>query len=291
MAELMSRSLSYGIGRACTVALLAGAASLGGCESFEIGGARHVTLTYTDDAKAAYNEAMGAYRSHDWEDARALFGEVKKLFPYSRYARLAELRMADINFEQEKYSDASSSYRQFILSHKSDPDVPYARYRITVSLFRDIDDTFFLPPAEERDQATTQDAYKEIRSFIRDYPASRFLQDELYMYDVVVGRLVRHELYAARYYARTDDFPAALARIDYALRTYPGSTLEPEALVLKGETFLKMKRIADARSVLETVTRDYQGPFVRTAQSFLDEIKTIESRPPRPRRPEDEKGL
>ena len=190
MAHLACGSLSRGIGGAFFWgAFVAAVCSLAGCESFEIAGVRHVTLTYTDDAKAAYNEAMGSFRSHDWEDARALFGEVKKLFPYSRYARLAELRIADINFEQEKYSDASSSYRQFILSHKSDPDVPYTRYRITVSLFHDIDNTFFLPPAEERDQATTLDAYRRIRSFIRDYPASRFLPDEVYMHNVVVGRL------------------------------------------------------------------------------------------------------
>src|SRR6478609_5627776 len=73
-----------------------------GCESFEIG-ARHATLTYTDDARAAYEEAMSDFRDRDWEGARALFGEVRRLFPYTRFARLAELRLADVDFEQEKF--------------------------------------------------------------------------------------------------------------------------------------------------------------------------------------------
>src|SRR5262245_40860197 len=64
------------------------------------------TLTYTEDARAAYAEAMESFRAKEWEDAKALMQEVKRLFAYSRYARLAELRIADIDFEQEKFTDA-----------------------------------------------------------------------------------------------------------------------------------------------------------------------------------------
>ena len=71
-----------------------------GCAEFSFTGAGRATLTYTEDATAAYNEALAAFKARNWEDARALFLEVKKLFAYSRYARLAELRLADIDFEQ-----------------------------------------------------------------------------------------------------------------------------------------------------------------------------------------------
>jgi outer membrane protein assembly factor BamD len=249
---------------------------LAGCESFEIGGARHATLTYSDDARAAYNEALTSFKNKDWDDARALFGEIKKLFPYTRYARLAELRLADIDFEQEKFAEATTGYREFVQSHKADPEIEYARYKITKALFRDIDDTIFLPPQEERDQATAFEAYKEIRSYLRDYPRTRYEKEERYMYEVVVGRLVRHELYVARYYLREDNFPAAVARVDYVVKTYPGSNLEPEALVLKGETLMKMKKLDEARAVFTTVQKDYGGPFAVTAGKFLDEIAALE---------------
>src|SRR4051812_16457873 len=108
-----------------------------GCESLDLN-VRHATLTYTDDARAAYDEAMGVFASKEWEDAKALLAEVKRLFPYTRYARLAELRLADVDFETEKFSDAISAYREFAQNHKSDPDVEYARYRLTKALFLDI---------------------------------------------------------------------------------------------------------------------------------------------------------
>ncbi len=256
--------------------VVVGAGALG-CDSFEIG-AKHATLTYTDDARAAYEEAMTAFRSRDWEDARALLAEVRRLFPYTRYARLAELRLADADFEQEKFSDAISGYREFVQNHKNDPDVEYSRYRLTKALFSDIDDTSLLPPAEERDQATTAEAYKELRAFLREFPKSRYRGDVNYMLDVVIGRMARHELYVARYYLKGDNFDAAVARIDFVLKAYPGSTLTPEALILKGETLMKLKRLADARAVFERVVKDFTGPFLTTARRFLDEIKDLEAR-------------
>ncbi len=248
-----------------------------GCESFEIGGAKHATLTYTDDARAAYEEAMVAFRDHDWESARALLAEVRRLFPYTRYARLAELRLADVDFEQEKFSDAISGYREFAQNHKNDPDVEYSRYRLTKALFEDIDDTILLPPAEERDQATTAEAHKELRAFLRDFPKSRYRSDVAYMLDAVTGRLARHELYVARYYLKSDSFEAANARIDYALKTYPASSLVPEAMVLKGETLMKMKRLADARAIFDRVLKEFTGPFLPTARRFLEEIAVLEA--------------
>ena len=46
------------------------------------------SLTYTEDAYAAYKEAMKAFEEKDWEDARALFEEVKRLFSSVSYTHL-----------------------------------------------------------------------------------------------------------------------------------------------------------------------------------------------------------
>jgi outer membrane protein assembly factor BamD len=227
------------------------------------------SLNYTEDAHAAYKEAMAAFEEKDWEDARALFEEVKRLFNYSRYAKLAELRIADIDFEQGKFSDAISSYRGYVKGHRGDDNVEYAKYRISKALYNDIGDTILLPPAEERDQANAADAHRELKGFVRRFPKSRYLADAAYMLEVVTQRLVRHELYVARYYLREDNFKAAVGRCNYALENYAGSGLDAEALVLKGETLLKMQKDTEAREVFETVVRDYGGAFGIVAKRFL----------------------
>ncbi len=245
------------------------------------------TLTYTEDARRAYEEALKSFKAKDWEGARALFQEVKNKFPQSRYARLSELRIADIDFAQEKYTDAIGAYRAFAQTYRTDREAEYARYRLSKALFFDISDTFLQPPAEERDQAVTLDAHRELRAFLRAYPKTRWRKDVEYMLEVVTGRLVRHELYVARYYRKRDNFDATIARIDYALKTFPNSGLDPEALVLKGETLMMMNRKKEAKAVFEAVIKDWGGPFAVTAKAFLEELKLPSQDAPQIRRPAD----
>lgn len=235
--------------------------------------AKAATAQYTDDARRLYERAMTAFRDHDWEEARLLFQELRKKYSYSRYARLAELRIADADFESEKVPESVTAYRAFINDHRTDEEVPYARYRICRALFLQINDTILLPPAEERDQAGTFEAYKELRSFLHDYPRASQLPEAAWMLAVVTSRLVRHELYVARFYLRLDDFDAAVARIRYALRKYDGSGMESEALVLLGETYLKMHKPDEARQAFQNAITKYPAAaFTPTAQRFLAEM-------------------
>jgi outer membrane protein assembly factor BamD len=255
----------------CLLCFAALAAASGcGRSSTQSRGALH----YTEDAKRAYDKAMLAFQERDWEDARKLFKEVKKKYAYSRYARLAELRLADADYESEKVAEAIQGFRSFVHDHRTDPEVPYARFRICKGLFDQVSDGgFLLPPLEERDQAVNTDAYKELSTFVKDYPRSKYNAQARYMLSVVTGRLVRHELYVARYYLRRDEFEAAVWRAQYALRTYDGSGLEPEAMVLLGETYLKMHKPGEARSSFSQVLAKYpSSAFSTTARNFLLEM-------------------
>ena len=85
-----------------------------------------------------------------------------------------------------------------------------------------------------------------------------------------VGLLARHELYVARFYLRRDNFDAAVARIKFALNRYAKSGLDPEAIVLLGETYLKMKKRDDARKAFEQVLSEHSSsPFSVPARRFL----------------------
>ena len=268
---------------AAAIAAVVGLGSVG-CAASSTG---PKTLSYTEDARRAYEEAMQSFRSKDWESARPLFQEVKKRFPQSRYARLAELRLADCDFAQEKYTDAISAFRSFVTTYRADREVEYARYKLSKALYFDISDTILQPPAEERDQATTIDAHRELRAFNRAFPRSRYRKDVDYMLEVVTGRLARHELYIAHYYRKRDNFEATVARVDYTLKTYPNSGLDAEALVFKGETLMMMNRRKEAKLVFQSVIDDWGGPFANDAKAFLEELKEPSQAAPQIKRPAD----
>jgi outer membrane protein assembly factor BamD len=89
----------------------------------------------------------------------------------------------------------------------------------------------------------------------------------------VRGMLARYELYVARYYLNRDNFDAAVARAQYALTTYEDTGLEPEALVLLGETYMKQGEKEKARGTFESLLQRYpSSAFTVPAKRFLAQL-------------------
>jgi outer membrane protein assembly factor BamD len=268
-----------------------GTAALTGCEK----GEPRTALSYTADAKRAYDEAMAEFQAHNWIEAQALFREVKRKYHYAKYAKLAELRIADADFEQEKFAEAIRGYRQFVHDHRSDAEeVAYARSKIAEAQYRQISDSFLLPTADERDQAVILDAFKELKGYVHDYPTATESAKIRELLADVTARLMRHELYVARFYLARDNFDAAVLRIQYAMRNFAGgpntrptsrnpqvaigeeidSGLEAEALLLLGEVYLKMKKYPEARDSFAAILRDYpKSPLTVQATNFLSYMR------------------
>jgi outer membrane protein assembly factor BamD len=264
---------------ATLVALAAGFVC--GCENAE----PKTALGYTEDAKRAYDAAMEEFNAHNWIEAQTLFRELKRKYSYSKYARMAELRIADADVEQEKFADAIREYKDFIRAHRSDTeDIIYAHSKIAEATYAEIPESFLMPASEERDQAAVTDAYKELKSFLADYPEAKQAGRMRELLSNVTGRLVRHELYVARFYLAKDNYDAAVARIQYALRNYgeadatilggADASLRAEALLLLGTTYMKMNKWGDARTAFEAIVRGYgQSPLATEARNYLDYLR------------------
>jgi outer membrane protein assembly factor BamD len=246
-------------------------------------------LGYTADAKRAYEAALEEFTAHNWLESQNKMREVRRKYSYSKYARLAELRIADADFQLDKFADAIREYRQFVHDHRSDSEeVSYARSKIAEAEYAQISDSIILAAGEERDQAVVYDAYKELRGYLHDYPESKESKKMRDLLQDVTARLVKHELYVARFYLVRENYDAAVLRIQYALRNFApglegaratgpeaaGSGLEPEALLLLGETYLKMRKWADARAQFVTILARFQDSgLTLPAKNFLDWMK------------------
>ena len=218
------------------------------------------SVTFADTARSNYDKGMAELKDENWAEATKYFTYVKGKFPFSSYATLAELRLGDALYGQEKWLEAIDAYRQFIKFHPLHAEVTngYASYRISQSYVEQIPTEWFLvPPSHEKDQSATKDALRELSSFLRTFPQSPHLEKVKALYTKSLRKLADHELYVARFYLERDKPAATILRLETVLKKYPDAKVDPEVMLLLGQTYLKLEQRQKARETFAALIKKY----------------------------------
>jgi len=241
-------------------------------------------INYSKSAQMNYDRGMDEFADDDCSDANKYFQVVRQHFPYSRYAALAELRLADCSYMDGKYSEAAVAYQQFEKTHPSHIEAHNAAFRQGLSYYRMVPiDWFLVPPPWERDQAATRDAVNTLKNFVRNYPTSPNIPWARELIADCEQALARHEIFAAEFYRREGKLKAASERLKAAMERYPDSILAPEALYLLGLTYLELQRYDAAVNTFKRLVTKYPSTHQsRRAEVMLKEVDT-QGRPPLPR--------
>jgi outer membrane protein assembly factor BamD len=225
-----------------------------GCGASDKKKAAKSSLSYADSAQRDYEKALVQFRKGDCLDAEPKFRKVRREYPYSRFAALAELRIADCLLKQGKHAEAVQAYQQFVRFRPSHEQVPYAHFKVAHAHYEQIPGGFFLmPPAYERDQAAARKALSKLRRFMLDFPEDPRAAEARKMMERVVKLLAQHELSVARFYLKRGVPQAAIGRLRTLLGAYEGSALEPEAMLLLGRTYVEVRDRDQARRTFETL--------------------------------------
>jgi len=233
-------------------------------------------VSYQLTAKQNYDKGLAELKDENFIEAIKYFSFVKTRFPFSRFAPLAELRIADTHLARGRYVEAIDAYRQFIRFHPTHEfvDNGYASYKICESYYKQIPDDWFLsPPASEKDQSAAKDALREYDQFISKYPGTRYAKEARQQRQECLRRLIDAELYVARFYLGRNQPKGTALRLRYILENYPGTGNEPDILLLLGQTYLQMEQLDRARAAFERLMTEHPGEFhARRAKLYLDYI-------------------
>jgi outer membrane protein assembly factor BamD len=178
------------------------------------------------DEKTAYElaeEGMSAYEDGKYRPAIESFEKLKDWYPFSEYASLAALKIADAHFHLGEYDEAIFAYEGFETLHPRNEAIPYVIYQIGTSYYRQRDTI-------DRDQKAVRQALDTYRRLIRDYPKSEYSAKAEGHLKECLKSLAGHEFYVGLFYFKNKKYEPALSRFKTILTEYPDVGIHQKAL-------------------------------------------------------------
>lgn len=174
-------------------------------------------------AQELVQDGVNYFEAGNYKKAVESFEKLRDWYPFSRYAILAELKIADAYFNMESYADAIFAYEEFEQLHPRNEAIPYVIFRIGRSYFNQIDTI-------DRDQSNAAKALETYRRLIQQYPGDAYAgmarSDMVACYQSLSG----HEFYVGQFYYKSKKYKAAKVRFTNVVEKYPDVGYHYEAL-------------------------------------------------------------
>jgi outer membrane protein assembly factor BamD len=168
-------------------------------------------------------EGMDAYENGNYQKAIEKFQNLKDNYPFSKYAILAELKIADAHYKREEYEDAVFAYENFEQLHPRNEAIPYVIYQIGRCYYDRIDTT-------DRDQTSAQKALETFQRLIKQFPRDQYSTRAAEHIKAAQKSLAGHAYIVGVFYYKTKHYKAALHRFMSIISDYPDVGYHQKAL-------------------------------------------------------------
>ncbi|MDM8540933.1 outer membrane protein assembly factor BamD [Desulfococcaceae bacterium HSG9] len=190
-----------------------------GCAWFE----RWFEHTEEKTAHELVNDGISDYRDGNYKDALESFEKLKDWYPFSKYAILAELKIADAHYNLKQYDEAVIAYEDFENLHPRNEAIPYIVYQIGSCYFRQIETV-------DRDQNNAKKAFKIFNRLKKQFPDSVYAVKARENIKQCLKSLAGHDLYVGLFYYKSKHYKAALDRFKSIITNYADVGIHNEAL-------------------------------------------------------------
>jgi len=193
---------------------------------------------------------LWVYPMVNYTKAIETFQAIIDNYPYSEYAVLAELQIADAYFADERWEEALSYYRDFGDLHPQHEKVPYTILRSAQCHYAQIGTI-------NRDQTSAREALHFLEILLRNYPyAEETTEGEAMMHELRT-RLAKNVLMTGDFYLTRREYQSAAERYRTVLNGYPGLGLDAEALFKLGVCYENLKREDEALRLFHVVLENF----------------------------------
>ena len=178
---------------------------------------------FTGSAQQLAWDGMDAYEDGDYKIAIEHFQQLKDWYPFSKYAILAELKIADSNYHLKNYEEAIFAYEEFEKLHPRNEAIPYVLYQIGRCYFDQIDTI-------DRDQTPARKAYETFQRLDKQFPNDKYARSGAEHITTCVRSIVGNEYYIGVFYYKSKHYKAALHRFMTVLSDFPDVGYHQKAL-------------------------------------------------------------
>ena len=213
---------------------------------------------YADwSAKDFYDEARRSLDAGEFQTAIENLESLEARFPFSSYAKQAQLDVAYAYYKFEEPDSAIAAADRFLRLNPRDPHVDYAWYLKGLANFTrggGFLESWFPRDLSQHDTKTMKDAIQDFSTLVRRFPDSKYAGDAYKRLVYLRNKLAQHEIHVAEYYLKREAWLAAAKRAQYTLENYqqtPASRRALEILVIAYEKLQLPDLVADARLVLD----------------------------------------
>ena len=268
--------------RAAAILSLVLAACAGGKDGVDI--TKPVSGAEASNAEKAFNRGQQERKEKNYLEAVRYYEYVRNNFPYSQFAALSELAIADMSFDRDDWSTAATQYQDFVKSHPSHPKADYAAFRAGLARWEDKpSDLWLLPPSSEKDQAPLRSALDALQRFVLSYPRSEYVPRARELIADTRERLARHEQYVADFYWKRKAWKGAAGRLMVLADSYGdlrGGKMRSDSLWRAGEAYRNLNDPANERKVLQRLVQEVpNGDHARDAQARLHQLPAEQPAP------------
>jgi outer membrane protein assembly factor BamD len=157
---------------------------------------------------------LDEFNDGDYKKSIEYFEKLRDWYPFSKHAKLAELKIADAHYFLKDYDEAIIAYQEFEELHPTNESIPYVIHQIGLCYFNRLN-------SPDRDQTVTLKAIEVFERLIKSFPESSYSQDAKDNILKCRKNLAEHDFYVGYFYYRTKHYKAALNRFKHIVSTYP----------------------------------------------------------------------
>jgi len=189
------------------------------CFMLAAGCAKHKPEKTADELAA---EGLEYFEKGDYREAITSYERLRDWYPFSVYAKDAELKVADAYYLLEEYDQALVAYQTYYQLHPTDPRIPYVLYRIGRCDFDQM-------VSVDRDQTPAANALESFRRLIDQFPDHEYAAKAEEHIQECLENLAAKEHYVGKFYFKSKHYKAALHRFKAVVNDYPDFGLHAEA--------------------------------------------------------------